>query len=125
MKSNLGCSRFSGDGPGTTCADNTSEANPFGPIKAGLGFGVDFTNQSAIGTACVSSVAANNPQCAVNVILSGDEQRLTVEIRKALSETSTGYQSFKLNYVVPLPAAAWLMLSAVGALAAFRRRIVA
>jgi hypothetical protein len=125
VKSNVVCSRFSGAGAGTTCANNTSMANPFGPIKSGFGYMVDFTGQSAIGTACASTNPANNPQCAVNVTLSGDQQRLTVEIRKALSETSQGFQSFKLNYVVPVPAAAWLMLSAVGGLAAFRRRVVA
>jgi hypothetical protein len=126
VKSNVACSRFSGAGAGTTCADNTSPANPFGPIKSGLGFDVDFTGQTAIGTACASTnPAIGNQQCAVNVTFDEAGQRLTVEIRKALSETSQGFQSFKLNYVVPVPAAAWLMLSAVGGLAAFRRRAAA
>jgi hypothetical protein len=125
VKADVSCTRYSGTGPGTTCADNTSMANPFGPVKSGFGYMVDFTGQSAIGSTCVSTTLANNPQCGVNVTLSDDQTRLTVEIRKALSETSQGVQSFTLNYVVPVPAAAWLMLSAVGGLAAFRRRVAA
>lgn len=126
VKANVVCSRFSGAGFGTTCADNVSVANPFGPVKSGLGFMVDFTGQSAIGSACVSTnPAIGDQQCAVNVSLNAEQTRLTVEIRKALSETSQGSQTFRLNYVVPVPAAAWLMLSAVGGLAAFRRRVVA
>jgi hypothetical protein len=125
VKSNVTCVRYSGPGAGTTCPDATSVANPLGPIKSGFGFNVDFTGQSAIGTACVSTNPLNNPQCAVNVTLNPAQTKLTVEIRKALSETSQGFQSFKLNYVVPVPAAAWLMLSAVGGLAAFRRRVAA
>jgi hypothetical protein len=126
VKSNVVCSRFSGAGNGTTCANNITPANPFGPIKSGLGFNVDFSGQTAIGTACVSTTPSiGASQCQVNVTVNPELTRLTVEIRKALSETSQGFQSFKLNYVVPVPAAAWLMLSAVGGLAAFRRRVVA
>lgn len=126
VKSNVNCVRYSGGGAGTTCANNTSVANPFGPIKSGYGFNVDFSGQSAIGTACVSTnPAIGSSQCEVNVTLNPAQTKLTVEIRKALSETSQGFQSFKLNYVVPVPAAAWLMLSAVGGLAAFRRRAAA
>jgi opacity protein-like surface antigen len=125
-KTNIACIRYTGTGAGTTCADNTSATNPNGPIKSGYGFATDFTSLNAIGGPCVSTnVAIGNQQCAVNVIYNEAAQKLTIEISKALSETSTGRQTFTLSYVVPVPAAAWLMLSALGGLAAVRRRVAA
>lgn len=119
-KTNIACIRYTGTGAGTTCAD---AATP--PIKSGYGFATDFTGLNANGGPCVSTNAAIGNQCIVNVIYNAAAQKLTVEISKALSETSTGRQTFTLNYVVPVPAAAWLMLSALGGLAAVRRRIAA
>lgn len=120
-KTGITCLRFSGSGAGTTCADATTP-----PLKSGYGFGTDFTSLNATGGPCVSTtVSIGNLQCAVNVTYDATNQKLAVEIRKALSETSQGFQSFTLNYVVPVPGAVWLMLSAMGGLAALRRRVAA
>jgi hypothetical protein len=122
-KTNIACIRYTGTGAGTTCADGNPAPN--GPVKSGYGFATDFTGLDANGGPCVSSNAAIGNQCIVNVLYNAAAQKLTIEISKALSETSTGRQTFTLNYVVPVPAAAWLMLSALGGLAAVRRRIAA
>jgi hypothetical protein len=122
-KTNINCIRFTGSGTGTTCANGNPQ--PSGPVKSGYGFATDFTGLSANGGACVSTNVAVGNQCVVNVLFNEAAQKLTIEISKALTETSQGKQTFTLNYVVPVPAAAWLMLSALGGLAAVRRRVAA
>lgn len=122
VKSGVVCTNFAGTGVGTTCADQSPT-----PFKAGYGFNFDLTGQSASGAACLFNSTFGVNQCSVDVDYDPVAQTLAVTIRKALSEStsSTGFQQFTLNYVVPVPAAAWLMLSAVGGLAAFRRRVAA
>jgi hypothetical protein len=90
-------------------------------IFSGYGSSIDLTGQGATGQACAS--------CAVNVSISGTNvgDTLTIAIQKALSEANTAsFQTYRLNYtLVPVPGAVWLFLSAIGGLAAFRRRALA
>lgn len=87
-------------------------------IFSGFGAPVDLTGQGANGEAC--------PACAINVTLTGTNigDTLTVAIQKALSEGNSNlFQTYRLNYtLVPVPAAVWLFLSALGGLAFMRRR---
>jgi len=103
---------------GVVCNDIAGTNCSASSIKTGLGFDVDFTGQGGDGSDCA--------QCAVNVIISGDQQNLTIAIQKALSETSALTQTYRLNYtLIPVPGAVWLFLSAIGGLVAFRRRALA
>jgi hypothetical protein len=108
---------------GLTCNNIIGGACLLSSINSGLAFAVDLTGQGGTGAACAN--------CAVNVTLSGTNigDTLTVTIQKALSESAFGqqlFQRYNLNYtLVPVPGAVWLFLSAIGGLAAFRRRALA
>ena len=100
---------------GVTCvADLGSACNP-ASTRSALLFPVDFTGQAADGTECLL--------CAVNVTLSGDQQTLSIAIRKQLTQGFGSPQTYILNYtLIPVPGAVWLFASALGLMGWLRRR---
>ena len=100
---------------GVTCDAIAGSACLSTSTRSALLFPVDFTGQAADGSLCLA--------CAVNVILSGDQQNLTVEIRKQLTQNFASQQVYALNYtLIPVPAAVWLFASALGLMGWIRRR---
>ena len=100
---------------GITCDAIVGTACTLTSTRSALLFPVDFTGQAADASLCVL--------CEVNVILSGDQQNLTVEIRKQLTQNVALQQVYALNYtLIPVPAAVWLFASALGLVGWLRRR---
>lgn len=100
---------------GVTCDAIAGSACTLTSTRSALLFPVDLTGQAADGTLCAL--------CEVDVILSGDQQSLTIEIKKQLTQGFALQQVYALNYtLIPVPAAVWLFASALGLMGWLRRR---
>lgn len=104
--------------PGHTCVDTAGTTCAPASIISGFGGGTFYSGFGSDN----STVCAN---CSVATVLTGTG--LTVSIRKALSEANPGFfQRYNLNYVnAPVPAAVWMLGSALGLLGFIRRRSAA
>jgi hypothetical protein len=106
-------------GSGTNVCDPAS-------IRSGWGQPGFYTGIASDGTTPCGGPPTNTgaiDRCRVDLALAGST--LTMEIKRALSESTTSSSFQKLTFtfaVVPVPAAVWLFGSALGLLGVARRR---
>jgi len=104
-------------GGSCTYVSGTNVCDPLS-IRSGWGQPAYYT-----GIASDNATSCVNDRCRVDLLLSGST--LTMEVKRALSESATSGAFQKLTFTfaaVPVPAAVWLFGSALGLMGIARRK---
>lgn len=105
-------------GGSCTYISGTNVCDPLS-IRSGWGQPAFYT-----GIASDNATSCANDRCRVDLLLSGST--LTMEVKRALSESATSGAFQKLTFTfaaIPVPAAVWLFGSALGLLGFARRKL--